>query len=79
MVLTWKRVVLFAVLMVTILVGWRYVAVRSNLTAQTLASPNAGGAASASSADVLIGQHALKMIEQGRQTFRYDTFGSESF
>src|SRR5262245_25117699 len=80
MVLTWKRGVLLAVLMVAlILVGWRHVVVRSNLTAQALASPNAAGAASASSADALIGQHALKMIEQGRQTFRYDTFGSEAF
>ena len=80
MVLTWKRGVLFAVLMAALtLVGWRHVAVRSNLTAQTLASANAGGAASVSGADVLIGQHALKMIEQGRQTFRYDTFGSEAF
>jgi len=80
MVLTWKKGVLFAVLMVAlILVGWRHVAVRSNVTAQALASPNSGGAASASSTDALIGQHALKMIEQGRQTFRYDTFGSEAF
>src|SRR5205814_2052626 len=29
--------------------------------------------------DRTIGAHAQKLIEEGRQTFRYDTFGSEAF
>jgi hypothetical protein len=35
--------------------------------------------ASSSSADSLITHHAQRMIEEGRATFRYDTFGSEAF
>ncbi len=58
--------------------GW--LNVRSNVTAQTLAARGTRQtAAPASSADRLIGQHAQQMIEQGRQIFRYDTFGSEAF
>jgi len=29
--------------------------------------------------DVVIGDHAAKMLEDGRQTFRFDTFGDEAF
>src|SRR5512132_1794939 len=29
--------------------------------------------------DRMIGAHAQKMIEEGRQIFRFDTFGSEAF
>lgn len=29
--------------------------------------------------DLLISAHAQQMIEEGRQIFRYDTFGSEAF
>ena len=29
--------------------------------------------------DEVIGQHAQRMLDQGRQTFRFDTFGSEAF
>lgn len=38
----------------------------------TAASPN-------SSVDLLITQYAQRMIREGQQTFRYDTFGSEAF
>ena len=57
-----------------------WLSVRSNVTAQTPANRGTRqSAAPASSADRLIGQHAQQMIEQGRQIFRYDTFGSEAF
>jgi len=39
----------------------------------------ASASASTSSADRLIGQHAQRMIDEGRQIFRYDTFGDEAF
>jgi len=29
--------------------------------------------------DKVIGQHARTMLDEGRQTFRFDTFGSEAF
>src|SRR5215471_16623892 len=34
---------------------------------------------SASSGDRLITQYAQRMMQEGRQTFRYETFGSEAF
>src|SRR5215470_6112560 len=40
--------------------------------------PN-GASASTSNVDRAFSQHALRMIEDGRQIFRYDTFGSEAF
>src|SRR5215831_11330818 len=56
---------------------------RARVTAQQSSPSNTrhtGGSSSSSpSADRLINQHALRMIEEGRQTFRYDTFGSEAF
>jgi hypothetical protein len=54
---------------------------RSHIPAQVQSRPGAQpqSAAPASSADRLIVQHAQQMIEQGRQIFRYDTFGSEAF
>lgn len=55
------------------IVGWLSI-VRSSASAATV-----GGTAQASSADRLINQHAERMIEEGRRTFRYDTFGSEAF
>jgi hypothetical protein len=71
-------VALAAVLATT---GSWHLAGRSHVLAQgqsrTGAQPNS--AAPASSADRLIVQHAQQMIEQGRQIFRYDTFGSEAF
>src|SRR5512144_1693977 len=39
----------------------------------------ASASASTSSADRLIGQHAQRMIDEGRQIFRYDTCGDEAF
>jgi hypothetical protein len=36
-------------------------------------------ASSTSSVDILITQYAQRMIREGQQTFRYDTFGSEAF
>src|SRR5438067_3575326 len=63
-----------------ILAGWWQSSVQSKVTAQTLSS---GGtrrsAAPASMADRVISEHAQQMIDQGRQIFRYDTFGSEAF
>jgi hypothetical protein len=41
-------------------------------------APPAGGAP-VSSADRLTNRHAERMVEEGRRTFRYDTFGSEAF
>src|SRR5262249_34992251 len=40
---------------------------------------NAGVSSPGSNADRLITRHAQRMIEDGRQIFRYDTFGSEAF
>src|SRR5262247_486781 len=75
--LTRTRGVLFAVLTAAlILAGWW----KLGVTAQ--AQSNASGhksAASASSADRRVEQYAQQMVEQGRQIFRYDTFGSEAF
>jgi hypothetical protein len=63
-----------------ILAGWWQLSGRSNVRAQAQSNGSTDdSAASASSVDHLIGQHAQQMIEQGRQIFRYDTFGSESF
>ena len=60
--------------------GWWFLSVQSSLTAQTTSGRgNHKGAASPSSIDSLIGHHAQQMIEQGRQIFRYDTFGDEAF
>src|SRR3989442_14817820 len=51
--------------------GWRLV--DTGLSAQRN-PPTA-----APSSDRLINQHAQRMIDQGRQIFRTDTFGSEAF
>ena len=65
-----------------IVASWQLLT-RARLAAQ---GPSPSGArrtnsasASTSSADALIGQHAQRMIEDGRQIFRYNTFGSEAF
>jgi hypothetical protein len=77
--LTRKRGVVLAVLMAAqILVGWWHLSARSNASGQ--AQPKGTSDRSAASAvDRLIGQHAQQMIDQGRQIFRYETFGSEGF
>jgi hypothetical protein len=71
-------VALAAVLATT---GSWHLAGRSHVLAQgqSRAGAQPNSAAPASSADRLIVQHAQQMIEQGRQIFRYDTFGSEAF
>src|SRR6516165_10805333 len=75
-----KRLVFAVVTVVLTLGGWWFLSVQSSLTAQTTSSRgNHKGAASPSSIDRLIGHHAQQMIEQGRQIFRYDTFGNEAF
>src|SRR5437588_6895703 len=51
---------------------------RSGVMAKAAATQRSNVGA-ASSADRLITQHAQRMIEDGRQIFRYDTFGSEAF
>ena len=81
MTLKRKNVAAAAVsLTIAVILAACWLSVRSNVTAQTLANRGTRQtAAPASSADRLIGQHAQQMIEQGRQIFRYDTFGSEAF
>jgi len=61
-------------------IGW-YVIAETRLSAQ---APSRRGAepnrpAAAPSADRLVNQYAQRMIDQGRQIFRTDTFGSEAF
>ena len=65
-----------------IFMSWQLLT-RARVTAQ---GPSPSGArrtrtasASTSSADHLFWQHAQHMIDDGRQIFRYDTFGSETF
>ena len=56
---------------------------RANVTAQGPVPAGTAGtdrtSGPTSSADRLIGQHAQRLIDEGRQIFRYDTFGSEAF
>src|SRR5262245_55700646 len=65
-----------------IFVSWALIT-RTRATAQ--GSPQVGtvgrnsSSVPTSSGDRLIGQHAQRMIEEGRQIFRYDTLGSEAF
>jgi hypothetical protein len=59
--------------------AWWHVSLQPDLAAQTPSTNTRQTAAPASSADRLITDHAQQMIAQGRQTFRYDTFGSEAF
>jgi hypothetical protein len=61
-------------------IGW-YLTAQTRLSAQ---APSGRGAepnrpAAAPSADRLVNQYAQRMIDQGRQIFRTDTFGSEVF
>src|SRR5262245_44591936 len=75
-----KRFLVAVVTAVATLAGWWQLSVPSNLTAQARQGRgNHKSAPSPSSVDRLIGHHAQQMIEQGRQIFRYDTFGSEAF
>ena len=46
---------------------------------QGKAQPSTEAAAKPTEPDRLISAHAQQMIEEGRRTFRYDTFGSEAF
>ena len=79
MTLTWRNAVLIALPVMLIFAG-RQLNVQSKLTAQALSDGTSQKSpASASKVDRLIGQHAQQMIEQGRQIFRYETFGSEAF
>jgi hypothetical protein len=66
---TFTWVVLGAAMMTVM--GWRVLG--TGLSAQRNA------ATAAPSADRLINQYAQRMIDQGRQIFRTDTFGSEAF
>ena len=59
------------VVVVMTAMGWHLA--RTGLSAQRN-TPTA-----APSADRLINQYAQRMIDQGRQIFRTDTFGSEAF
>ena len=75
-----KNLVFAVVTVVVTLGGWWFLSVQSSLTAQTTSSRgDHKEAASPSSIDHLIEHHAQQMIEQGRQIFRYDTFGNEAF
>ena len=58
-------------------VSWHWMT-RPSVIANAAAAQRANAGA-ASGADRLITQHAQRMIEDGRQIFRYDTFGSEAF
>src|SRR5215470_12260859 len=80
--LTRTRGVLFAVLTaILILAGWWKLGIQPNATAeaQSTGSGHKSVASTSSTGDRLIEHHAQEMIERGRQTFRYDTFGSEAF
>src|SRR6185369_333384 len=44
-----------------------------------MASAAKGPAASKGANDADIARHSQTMLEEGRKTFRYDTFGSEAF
>src|ERR671912_1803831 len=46
--------------------------------AQSPKKGSSGGSAK-KGVDAQNGRHALRMLDEGRRTFRYDTFGSESF
>jgi hypothetical protein len=60
------------------LVEARYPAQRDG-EAQSTGSGHKSVASTSPTGDRLIEHHAQEMIERGRQTFRYDTFGSEAF
>jgi hypothetical protein len=80
--LTRTRGVLFAVLTaILILAGWWKLGIQPNATAeaQSTGSGHKSVASTSPTGDRLIEHHAQEMIERGRQTFRYDTFGSEAF
>src|SRR5262245_21989797 len=49
------------------------------LAAVTFSRGRGGGGGSGGSFDGLINQNAARMMQQGRQTFRFDTFGDEAF
>src|SRR5215472_12279294 len=49
------------------------------IAASQAASQKGSHTTTVSSIDRSISQHALKTIDEGRQIFRYDTFGSEAF
>src|SRR5262245_18668153 len=75
-----RRVLPAVASIAVMLTGWWQLSIRSNVTAQVQPTGTGGTVAPAgSSVDRVIGQHAQQMIEQGRQIFRYDTFGSEAF
>ena len=59
--------------------AWWHVSIQTDLAAQAPSNGARQAAASPSAADRLITDYAQQMIAQGRQTFRYDTFGSEAF
>ena len=72
------RTVLLAFTFVLLVSG--VVMIRSAATATGSASQRTSTAASStSSVDLVITQYAQRMIREGQQTFRYDTFGSEAF
>src|SRR5205814_3787778 len=65
---------------ILILAGSWQLSVRSNATAQGLSDGSTrSNVAAPTSADRFISEHAQQMIDQGRQIFRSDTFGSEAF
>ena len=78
---TSRKSLVFAVVTVVVTLGGRwFLSAQSSQTAQTTSSRgDHKDAASPSSIDHLTEHHAQQMIEQGRQIFRYDTFGNETF
>jgi hypothetical protein len=74
---TWWKALVPGVLFVVVLVGFR-------IQNATSASPEAADNAfeergSLTSFDRLINSHSRQMIQEGRRTFRFDTFGDEAF
>src|SRR5215471_14552334 len=64
------------------LVGWPLTTgsrVRAQAPSRSTPRGTRGTTTSTSSTDRPIVQHAQRMLEDGRQIFRYDTFGSEAF
>jgi hypothetical protein len=64
-----------AILLVTVTAA----TLRETSSAQTQPPVGTTGSPAAVSFDSTINQNAERMLEEGRKTFRYDTFGSEAF
>ncbi len=53
--------------------------VRVNGVANAAPKPNHAPASKVAPFDVTISQNAQRMMDEGRQTFRFETFGDEAF